>query len=86
MSTNFVDSIMKKVEKNYQLDFFINRDRDLTREIAKRIQKKDAEAYNGMNGKYTPNNKMFCTEQCSKEGTHIVFIKAALYTAHINAL
>lgn len=68
MSTNFVDSIMKKVEKNYQLDFFINRDRDLTREIAKRIQKKDAEAYNGMNGKYTPNNKMFCTEQCSKEG------------------
>ena len=68
MSTSFVDSIMKQVEKKYQLDFYINRDADLTREIAKRIQKKNVEAYNGMNGKYTPNNRMYCTEQCSKEG------------------
>ena len=72
MSTKMVDSVMKKVEQAYKLDFYINANSDLSKEISALIQKKSNGKYNGYNGEYSVENKMLYTDNCRRDGSKLV--------------
>lgn len=78
MPTTFVDSVMKKVEKKHRLEFLINADRGLSMDVANRIRKKWNNRFNGYNGHYHANNRMYVTDAGRRENNTYVLNRGGI--------